>query len=135
MIIPLCFCCGRGWDSTVGIAMGCGLDVWVQFLALQDFSLLRNVHTNSGAQPASYPMGSRGFFPGVKQQGREADHSLPSSAEIFPPCWLEFEPRARHVGFVVDKVALGQVFSEYLGFPCQLSFHRLLHTHHHQSVQ
>jgi hypothetical protein len=22
------------------------------------------------------------------------------------------------VGFVVDKVALGQVFSEYLGFPC-----------------
>jgi hypothetical protein len=23
-----------------------------------------------------------------------------------------------HVGFVVDKVALGQVFSEYFGFPC-----------------
>jgi hypothetical protein len=34
------------------------------------------------------------------------------------------------VGFVVDKVALGQVFSEYFGFPCQSSFHRLLHTHH-----
>jgi hypothetical protein len=33
------------------------------------------------------------------------------------------------VGFVVDKVALGQVFSEYFGFPCQFSFHRLLHTH------
>jgi hypothetical protein len=30
----------------------------------------------------------------------------------------------------VDKVALGQVFSEYFGFPCQFSFHRLLHTHH-----
>jgi hypothetical protein len=29
----------------------------------------------------------------------------------------------RHVGFVVDKVALGQVFSEYFGFPCQFSFH------------
>jgi hypothetical protein len=27
------------------------------------------------------------------------------------------------VGFVVDKVALGQVFYEYLGFPCQFSFH------------
>jgi hypothetical protein len=26
------------------------------------------------------------------------------------------------VGFVVDKVALGQDFSEYLGFPCQFSF-------------
>jgi hypothetical protein len=23
------------------------------------------------------------------------------------------------VGFVVDKVASGQVFSEYFGFPCQ----------------
>jgi hypothetical protein len=28
------------------------------------------------------------------------------------------------VGFVVDKVALGQVFSEYFGFPCQSSFHQ-----------
>jgi hypothetical protein len=25
------------------------------------------------------------------------------------------------VEFVVDKVALGQVFSEYFGFPCQSS--------------
>jgi hypothetical protein len=28
------------------------------------------------------------------------------------------------VGFVVDKVALGQVFPEYFGFPLSLSFHR-----------
>jgi hypothetical protein len=28
-------------------------------------------------------------------------------------------------------VALGQVFSEYFGFPCQFLFHRLHHTHHH----
>jgi hypothetical protein len=34
------------------------------------------------------------------------------------------------VGFVVGKVTLGQIFSEYFGFPCQFSFHRLLHTHH-----
>jgi hypothetical protein len=34
------------------------------------------------------------------------------------------------VGFVVDKVALGQVFSEYFGFPCQSSFHQMLHNHH-----
>jgi hypothetical protein len=33
------------------------------------------------------------------------------------------------VGFVVDKVALGQVFSEYFGFPCQSSFHQLFHNH------
>jgi hypothetical protein len=37
------------------------------------------------------------------------------------------------VGFVVDKVALEQVFSEYVGFPCQFSFHPLLHIHHHLS--
>jgi hypothetical protein len=30
----------------------------------------------------------------------------------------------------MDKVALGQVFSEYFGFPCQFSFHRLVNTHH-----
>jgi hypothetical protein len=36
-----------------------------------------------------------------------------------------------HVGFVVHKLALGQVFSEYFGFPCQSSFHHLLHNHHH----
>jgi hypothetical protein len=28
------------------------------------------------------------------------------------------------MGFVVDNVALGRVFSEYFGFPCQSSFHR-----------
>jgi hypothetical protein len=44
-----------------------------------------------------------------------------------------FDPRSGHVGFVVDKVALGQVFSEYFGFPCQSSFHQLLHNHHHLS--
>jgi hypothetical protein len=26
------------------------------------------------------------------------------------------------VGFVVDKVAMGQVFSEYFGFPCHRKF-------------
>jgi hypothetical protein len=30
------------------------------------------------------------------------------------------------VGLVVDKVALGQVFSEYFGFPCQSLFHQFL---------
>jgi hypothetical protein len=28
------------------------------------------------------------------------------------------------VGFVVDKVALGQVFPEYFGFPLSVLFHR-----------
>jgi hypothetical protein len=33
------------------------------------------------------------------------------------------------VGFVVDKAALVQVFSEYFGFPCQ-SFNQFLHQNH-----
>jgi hypothetical protein len=39
--------------------------------------------TGSGAHPASYTVGTGGSFPGGKQRPeRDADHSLPSSAEI-----------------------------------------------------
>jgi hypothetical protein len=40
----------------------------------------------------------------------------------------------QNIGFVVDKAALGQVFSEYLGFPCQ-SFHQFLHHNHLELAQ
>jgi hypothetical protein len=52
----------------------------------------------------------------------------------FLPQLSMLEPRSGHVGFVVDKVALGQVYSEHLHFPCQFSFHRLLHAYHHLSA-
>jgi hypothetical protein len=39
------------------------------------------------------------------------------------------------MGFLVGKVALGQVLSEDVSFPYQFSFHRLLHTHHHLSSE
>jgi hypothetical protein len=32
-----------------------------------------------------------------------------------------------HMGFVVDTVALGQVFLKHFGFPCQSSFHQIFH--------
>jgi hypothetical protein len=44
-----------------------------------------------------------------------------------------FQPRTGLMGIVVGKVTLGQAFSECFDFPCQFSFHRLLHTHHHLS--
>jgi hypothetical protein len=47
----------------------------------------------------------------------------------FPPRLPGFTS-GQHVGFVVDKAALGQVFSEYFGFPCQL-FHQFLHHDNH----
>jgi hypothetical protein len=42
-----------------------------------NFSLYYRVQTDSGAHPASYPMGTRSSFP----EG-EADHSPPSNAEV-----------------------------------------------------
>jgi hypothetical protein len=36
---------------------------------------------------------------------------------------------------MVEKVILVQVLSDYFGFPCQFSFHRLLHIHHHLSSE
>jgi hypothetical protein len=50
----------------------------------------------------------------------------------FPPRRPGFA-YGQHVGFVVDEAALGQVFSEYFGFPCQ-SFHRFLHYHNHPGL-
>jgi hypothetical protein len=49
------------------------------------------------------------------------------------PAAARVQVQVRLWGFVVDKVALGQVSSEYFGFPCQFAFHRLLHNHHHLS--
>jgi hypothetical protein len=66
-------------DSSVGIALGYGLDdrgSRVQFPAgAGNFSLHHCDQNGSGAHPASYPMGTRGSFPGIKRPGREADHS------------------------------------------------------------
>jgi hypothetical protein len=40
----------------------------------------------------------------------------------------------QHVGFVVDKAALGQVFSEYFGSPYQLLFHQFLYHDNHPGL-
>jgi hypothetical protein len=48
-----------------------------------------------------------------------------------PTLAVRVRVREEHVGFVMDKVALGQVFSEYFGFPCQSSFHQFLQHHNH----
>jgi hypothetical protein len=48
-----------------------------------------------------------------------------------PTAAARVRARVWQIGFVVDKMALGQVFSEYFGFPCQSSFHHILHHHNH----
>jgi hypothetical protein len=50
----------------------------------------------------------------------------------FPPRLPGFA-YGQHVGFMVDKAALKQIFSEYFGFPYQ-SFHRFLHYHNHPGL-
>jgi hypothetical protein len=63
----------RLWDglSVVRVPGGTG-----------NFLLHHRVQTGSAAHPASYPMGIRGSFLGVERSGREANHPLPSSAEV-----------------------------------------------------
>jgi hypothetical protein len=60
-------------DSSVGIALGYGLDdrcSRARFPAgAGNFSLHHRVQTGSVAHPASYPMGTKGSFPGGKTAG------------------------------------------------------------------
>jgi hypothetical protein len=44
--------------------------------------LFHSVQIGSGAHPASYTKGTGALSSGIKRLGREADHSLPSSAEV-----------------------------------------------------
>jgi hypothetical protein len=60
-------------DSSVGIALGYGLDdrgSRVRFPTVAgNFTLHYRVQNGSGAHPASYPMGTRGCLPGDKAAG------------------------------------------------------------------
>jgi hypothetical protein len=60
-------------DSSVGIALGYGLDDGgsrVRFPAgAGNFSLHHRIQNASGAYPASYPIGTRGAVPGGKVAG------------------------------------------------------------------
>jgi hypothetical protein len=75
----------RGRDSSVGTATGYGLDD--QGDGSSSTSSVKNFHFSISSRPA---LGSTqppikwvpGLFPGVKRQGREADHSPPTSAEV-----------------------------------------------------
>jgi hypothetical protein len=79
--------------------------------------------------PGTVPWTSRSYLVAIRlshPEGRAVAQRLDAG---FPPRRPGFA-YGQHVGFVVDKAALGQVFSEYFGFPCQ-SFYRFLHYHNH----
>jgi hypothetical protein len=57
-------------DSSVGIALGYGLDDLFKFPAGGgNFSLYHHVQNCSGAHPAYFPMDTRDSFPGGKAAG------------------------------------------------------------------
>jgi hypothetical protein len=58
--------------------------------------------------------------------GQEASRRFPTPA-------ARVRAQVKSCGIYGGKLALGQVFFEYFGFPCQFSFHRLLQIHHHLS--
>ena len=66
--------------------LGYKLHTWgtTQIVAgAKDFSLLQNILTGSGAHTTSFFHGYQGIFPwGLERPKHEADHSLPSSAEV-----------------------------------------------------
>jgi hypothetical protein len=63
--------------------MDYGLDDRVRFPAgVRDFTLLHSVQNDSRATQAPIQWVLKAFRQGVKRTGREADHSLPSNAEV-----------------------------------------------------
>jgi hypothetical protein len=71
--MPFKYSLFKSRDSSVGIALGYGLDdrgSRVRFAAgAGNFSLHHRVQNSSGVHPASYTMGTRGSFPGGKAAG------------------------------------------------------------------
>jgi hypothetical protein len=100
-------------ESSVGITLGYGLDdrgsrVRSPGGGLGIFLFTTASRTALGAHPASYTMGTRCSFPGVKPSEREADHSPPSSAEIKECVELYLHLAIRPHG-VVPSEAQGQL--------------------------
>jgi hypothetical protein len=67
-----CFVCITTGYGLVGVRVPVGPII----------SLVYIVQTGPEAQPASYSIVTGGCFPEVKLQGREADHSIPTSADV-----------------------------------------------------
>jgi hypothetical protein len=71
----------RSWDTRVGMAMSYWLESKDSIPAVQGFSLLYSIQIDSGVH-LTYPKGTGGSIPVVKEHGCEADHPPPSNAEV-----------------------------------------------------
>jgi hypothetical protein len=66
----------------LGVGIATGWASRIRFTALQDFSLLQKFRQTLGSSrhPLQWVLGTVSL--GVKRQGREADHSSPSSDDV-----------------------------------------------------
>jgi hypothetical protein len=48
----------------------------------ENFSLRHSVQTDSGTNPATYPVDTQGTFPGGEGKAVEDDHSSPTNPEV-----------------------------------------------------
>jgi hypothetical protein len=73
-----------GRDSVVGIATGYGLGEWGVGVRVPVVSRIFFTSSRPALGPTQTPIEwvSGALSPGVKRQGREADHSHPTSAEV-----------------------------------------------------
>jgi hypothetical protein len=69
-----------GWNSSVGIATGYGVDGPVDRIPV-GARFFAHVQSGHGVHPASCTMGAESF-PGVKRPRRGAEHPSPCSAEV-----------------------------------------------------
>jgi hypothetical protein len=67
------------------------------------FSLHHHIQTSSGANTGTYPLGTGGSFPGIKQPWHEADHSPPSNAKV-KNVWRYTSTPPRLHGMVLSSV-------------------------------
>jgi hypothetical protein len=112
----LCFVCGSSWFQFPGLRSATLAEVFRVFLT----------EAETAPQIRPRPFRSRGSVVGIgRAVAQRLDAGFPSRLPGFA--------YGQHVGFVVDKAALGQVCSEYFGFPRQ-SFHRFLHDHNHPGL-
>jgi hypothetical protein len=74
-----------------------------------NFSPHHSVQNGSGAHPTSYSRGNKGPFLGGKAAGHEADHSLPSCAEV-KDAWSYTSSPPICLHGVVLRSAQGQIY-------------------------
>jgi hypothetical protein len=131
------------WDSSVGIAPGYGVDdrmIGVLFPAgAGNFSLLHCVQSGPAAHPVSYPMGTRGSFPGGKAagawswphtsiwcRGQRMSGDIPPLPQYVPVAWCLLKHRENFT-FTLTVLLLGLfVFPEQVKtMKCYACKHRL----------